>query len=87
MRSWRWQADGERGVLDPEATVSGCELGVPLLIKPFAGLATGRWYAQYADCLTVAVTEKRTKTEIDGLTGMIQSRLSVITSGSKLLKS
>ncbi len=56
---------------------------VPALLKQvqedgyFAGLATGRWYDQYADCLTVAVTEKRTKAEIDGLTGLIRSRLSV----------
>jgi glycine dehydrogenase subunit 1 len=32
-----------------------------------AGLPLGRWYPQHADGLTVAVTEKRTKAEIDGL--------------------
>ena len=32
-----------------------------------AGLPLGRWYPSLANCLTVAVTEKRTKTEIDGL--------------------
>jgi glycine dehydrogenase subunit 1 len=32
-----------------------------------AGLPLGRWYPQFADGLTVAVTEKRTKAEIDGL--------------------
>jgi glycine dehydrogenase subunit 1 len=32
-----------------------------------AGLPLGRWYPQLADGLTVAVTEKRTKAEIDGL--------------------
>jgi glycine dehydrogenase subunit 1 len=32
-----------------------------------AGLPLGRWYPQLADCITVAVTEKRTKAEIDGL--------------------
>jgi glycine dehydrogenase subunit 1 len=32
-----------------------------------AGLSLGRWYPQLADCLSVAVTEKRTKAEIDGL--------------------
>jgi glycine dehydrogenase subunit 1 len=31
------------------------------------GLALGRWYPTMNDCLTVAVTEKRTKAEIDGL--------------------
>ncbi len=33
-----------------------------------AGLGLGRWYPGLASCLTVAVTEKRTKAEIDGLT-------------------
>src|SRR5207237_1336943 len=31
------------------------------------GLALGRWYAHLADCVSVAVTEKRTIDEIDGL--------------------
>ena len=30
-------------------------------------MTLGRWYPRFADCLTVAVTEKRTKAEIDGL--------------------
>ena len=33
----------------------------------FAGVPLGRWYPQLADCLLVAVTEKRTKEEIDRL--------------------
>jgi glycine dehydrogenase subunit 1 len=32
-----------------------------------AGLSLGRWYPHLADCITVAVTEQRTKAEIDGL--------------------
>jgi glycine dehydrogenase subunit 1 len=32
-----------------------------------AGLALGRWYPQLANCLSVAVTEARTREEIDGL--------------------
>ena len=32
-----------------------------------AGLPLGRWYPDLADCFLVAVTEKRTKAEIDGL--------------------
>jgi glycine dehydrogenase subunit 1 len=32
-----------------------------------AGLALANWYSPLADCLTVAVTEKRTKAEIEGL--------------------
>ncbi|MCS7304568.1 MAG: aminomethyl-transferring glycine dehydrogenase subunit GcvPA [Thermoguttaceae bacterium] len=31
----------------------------------FPGVPLGRWYPELADCLLVAVTEKRTKTEID----------------------
>jgi glycine dehydrogenase subunit 1 len=30
-----------------------------------AGLELGRWYPEMADCLSVAVTEKRTRAEID----------------------
>ena len=32
-----------------------------------AGLPLGRWYPELSDCFLVAVTEKRTKSEIDGL--------------------
>ncbi|MGL6095006.1 MAG: aminomethyl-transferring glycine dehydrogenase subunit GcvPA [Fimbriiglobus sp.] len=39
----------------------------------FGGLPTGRWYSQHADGLTVAVTEKRTKTEIDGLAAAVRA--------------
>ncbi|HJZ53833.1 MAG TPA: aminomethyl-transferring glycine dehydrogenase subunit GcvPA, partial [Gemmataceae bacterium] len=35
-----------------------------------AGLPLGRWYPGFQDGLTVAVTEKRTKAEIDGLAGL-----------------
>jgi glycine dehydrogenase subunit 1 len=37
------------------------------------GLHAGRWYPHLEDCLTVAVTEKRTKAEIDGLVTAIHS--------------
>ncbi len=33
------------------------------------GIALGRWYPDLADGILVAVTEKRTKAEIDGLAG------------------
>jgi glycine dehydrogenase subunit 1 len=32
-----------------------------------AGLHLGRWYPELNDCFSVAVTEKRTRAEIDGL--------------------
>jgi glycine dehydrogenase subunit 1 len=37
----------------------------------FAGIPLGRWYPQLSDCLLVAVTEKRTKAEIDRLVTII----------------
>jgi glycine dehydrogenase subunit 1 len=36
----------------------------------FPGVPLGRWYPQLADCLLIAVTEKRTKAEIDRLAKM-----------------
>jgi glycine dehydrogenase subunit 1 len=36
----------------------------------FAGVPLGQWYPQLDDCLLVAVTEKRTKEEIDRLAGV-----------------
>jgi glycine dehydrogenase subunit 1 len=33
----------------------------------FGGVPLGRWYPELSDCLLVAVTEKRTKAEIDRL--------------------
>lgn len=41
----------------------------------FAGLPTGRWYEGMKDGLTVAVTERRTKEEIDGLAAAVKKRL------------
>ena len=38
-----------------------------------AGLPIGRWYPDHSDGLTVAVTEKRTKGQIDGLAGAVKS--------------
>jgi glycine dehydrogenase subunit 1 len=40
-----------------------------------AGLHLGRWYPELADCLGVAVTEKRTRAEIDGLTEALEALL------------
>ncbi len=37
----------------------------------FAGVPLGRWYPELADCLLIAVTEKRTKAEIDRLVGVV----------------
>jgi glycine dehydrogenase subunit 1 len=38
-----------------------------LVDRIHGGLHLGRWYQQLGDCLTVAVTEKRTKSDIDAL--------------------
>jgi glycine dehydrogenase subunit 1 len=40
-----------------------------------AGLPVGRWYPGFGDCLTVAVTEKRTKAEIDGLAKAVRDAI------------
>ena len=40
-----------------------------------AGLPLGRHYPQLTDCVSMAVTEKRTKAEIDGLAAAIRKRL------------
>jgi glycine dehydrogenase subunit 1 len=39
----------------------------------FAGVPLSRWYPALADCFLVAVTEKRTKAEIDGLATALES--------------
>jgi glycine dehydrogenase subunit 1 len=39
------------------------------------GTALGRWYPDLKDCILVAVTEKRTKGEIDGLAGAYRQAL------------
>ncbi|MGE3805149.1 MAG: aminomethyl-transferring glycine dehydrogenase subunit GcvPA [Gemmataceae bacterium] len=52
--------------IDKVGTVTNA---LPYLLKAgyHAGLALERWYPSLAGCLTVAVTEKRTRNEIDGL--------------------
>lgn len=44
--SWRWMPDGTQGALDPNAMIVGHELGVPVAVRPFAGLATGIYVDQ-----------------------------------------
>jgi glycine dehydrogenase subunit 1 len=57
--------------------------GVPALLARLsqagfqAGLDLERWYPQLKGCLSVAVTEKRTRAEIDGLVSGLASRLAV----------
>jgi len=40
-----------------------------------AGLPLGRWYPQLQNCLSVAVTEKRTRAEIEGLAAALGGAL------------
>ncbi|HBI42208.1 MAG TPA: hypothetical protein DDY78_05030, partial [Planctomycetales bacterium] len=50
-----------------------------LLAKGFhAGLHLGRWLPGLDDCLSVAVTEKRTRAEIDGLTAALAMQLAPV---------
>ncbi|MBN1912353.1 MAG: aminomethyl-transferring glycine dehydrogenase subunit GcvPA [Pirellulales bacterium] len=53
-------ADGQVDALVEKARQEGIFAGVPL----------GRWYPDLADCLLVAVTEKRTQAEIDRLAAL-----------------
>jgi glycine dehydrogenase subunit 1 len=48
---------------------------LPALLKAgyHAGLPLGRWYPWLADIISVAVTEKRTRAEIDGLAAAFRS--------------
>lgn len=55
-----------------EFTIETPVAAEPLLAKMLskgyhAGLALGRWYPSMSNCISIAVTEKRTKAEIDGL--------------------
>ncbi|RUL89208.1 aminomethyl-transferring glycine dehydrogenase subunit GcvPA [Tautonia sociabilis] len=40
------------------------------------GIAIGRWYPELADCILIAVTEKRTRAEIDALADAYRAALS-----------
>ncbi len=42
------------------------------------GISLGRWYPELADCILVAVTEKRTKVEIDGLAEAYRKALKAV---------
>jgi glycine cleavage system P protein (glycine dehydrogenase) subunit 1 len=48
-----------------------------------AGLALSRWYPAYHDCMTVAVTEKRNRAEIDNFAENLGRQLSPGTSKAK----
>lgn len=63
-----------------EFTIEVSKPAEPLLAKLLgqgyhAGLALGRWYPSLANCISVAVTEKRTKAEIDGLVAAYRAAL------------
>ncbi len=48
---------------------AACKQGI------FAGIPLGRWYSELADCFLVAVTEKRTKAQIDRLAAAMEGGL------------
>jgi glycine dehydrogenase subunit 1 len=51
-----------------------------LLSKGYhAGLPLGRWYSGLGDCFSIAVTEKRTRAEIDGLAAALAGQLGAAT--------
>ena len=41
--------------------------GIVVLALVLAGVTLGKWYPELSDCLLVAVTERRTKADIDCL--------------------
>jgi glycine dehydrogenase subunit 1 len=59
-------------IRDAENDVDGL-LRTALDAGYLAGLPLGRWYPELNDCLLVAVTEKRTKAELDGLVKSLTS--------------
>jgi glycine dehydrogenase subunit 1 len=46
-----------------------------------AGLHLGRWYPALGDCVSIAVTEKRTRDEIDGLVSALAGQLAADAQG------
>ena len=65
--SWRSRADVQR-IRHPRRENNVDELLDQALDAGFlAGVPLGRWYPELNDCFLVAVTEKRTKAEIDAL--------------------
>lgn len=63
-----------------EFTIETPVAAEPLLAKMLskgyhAGLALGRWYPSMSNCISIAVTEKRTKAEIDGLVKVYRETL------------
>ncbi len=62
VKEFALQVPGDAGALLAKLRAEGYHAGLPL----------GRWYPQFADCITVAVTEKRTKAEIDGLVAALK---------------
>ena len=67
-------------VRDADGDVEGLAAGL-LDAGYLAGVPLGRWYPELDDCLLVAVTEKRTRGEIDGLADAIDA-LPATTRGS-----
>jgi glycine dehydrogenase subunit 1 len=61
-----------------EFVIRDAENDVPGLLKTaldagyLAGLPLGRWYPELSDCLLIAVTERRTKAEIDDLVEILR---------------
>jgi glycine dehydrogenase subunit 1 len=60
-------ADNDVAGLLAEAQKQGFLAGIPL----------GKWYPELSDCLLVAVTERRTRAELDSLAGVLASQSAV----------
>ncbi len=65
-------------IRDAENDVAGL-LKAALDAGYLAGLPLGRWYPELSDCLLIAVTERRTKAELEGLLGVFAASHSKLT--------
>ncbi|VTR92376.1 glycine dehydrogenase subunit 1 : Probable glycine dehydrogenase (decarboxylating) subunit 1 OS=Blastopirellula marina DSM 3645 GN=gcvPA PE=3 SV=1: GDC-P [Gemmata massiliana] len=65
VKEFALQVPGDAAALLAKLRTAGYHAGLPL----------GRWYPALANCITVAVTEKRTKAEIDGLVEALKANV------------
>ncbi len=65
VKEFAIQVPGDAGMLLAKLRAKGFHAGLPL----------GRWYPSLKNCITVAVTEKRTKAEIDSLVEALKASI------------
>ena len=72
--------NGRKGIRNLVAVVAAADNVNPLVRqlarRVHAGLPLGQWYPALASCVSLAVTEKRSRGEIDGLVSAYEAELS-----------